>query len=97
VGLAYEPVPVWPLYSRPERDNAARRTGRAFKRLLVERGLKDAARRQPLLSSSTDLGRALSRLDAALDRLREDAGRGSYHGLVPVNPAGDGWRRAGGG
>jgi len=97
VGLAYEPVGVWPLYRRPERDSTARRTGRAIKRLLVERELKDAARRRPQLSAPAEFERAVGRADEMLDRLREDAGRGAYHGLVPVNPAGDGWRRAGGG
>ncbi len=96
VGLAYEPVAVWPLYPGRVRASAARRAGRALKRLLVERELKEAARRQPVLSRSTDLDRATARLDAALDRLREDARRGEFRGLVPVSPAGDGSRRAGG-
>src|SRR5690606_18376921 len=72
VGLAYEPLPLWPLYQRPERDTTARRTGRAIKRLLVERALRDAARQQPRLSAPAELAAAVGRLDAALDRLRAD-------------------------
>jgi succinoglycan biosynthesis protein ExoV len=97
VGLAYEPVGVWPLYHRPERDTTARRTGRAIKRLLVERELKDAARRPPQLSSRPEFEGAVGRMDAALDRLREDSARGEFRGLVPVSREGGEARRAGGG
>jgi succinoglycan biosynthesis protein ExoV len=95
VGLAYEPVPLWPLYQRPERDTAARRTGRALKRLLVERALRDAARQEPRLSTPAELEAAVRRLDGALDRLRADARRREFRGAVPVSRAGGGRPPAG--
>lgn len=97
VGLTYEPLPLWPLYQQPERDTPARRTGRAIKRLLVERALREAARQQPRLSAPAELDAAVGRLDAALDRLRADARRGEFRGFAPVSRAGGGSPPAGAG
>lgn len=78
VGLDYRPVSVRQLYDRKAASGAASAARATVKRILVRRTLREVARKRPFLSSSDGLARAEGRLDAALDRLREDAARGEF-------------------
>ena len=87
VGLKYRPARVRQLYDG-HAPGAGRAARAAVKRVLVKSRIREIAGHRPFLSTGEQLDRAAARLDAALDRLREDATRGEFRGLNDLAASG---------